>query len=147
MTAKEYLLQAYLLDQRIDSKIEQVEALRCLTTKSTAVIRSNPVSGGGNDNFFEDVIIRIVDMEREISEEINRLVELKNEITGVINQVGDPEWQTLLELRYLCYKDWPEIINTMNRGKTTIHRMHNKAMEKIEKIIANKQKSEPNGTK
>ena len=33
MTAKEYLSQAYRLDQRIDSKIEQVASLNDLATK------------------------------------------------------------------------------------------------------------------
>ena len=36
MTAKEYLGQAYRLDQRINSKLQQVESLRSLTRKVTA---------------------------------------------------------------------------------------------------------------
>ena len=36
MTAKEYLGQAYRLDQRINSKLEQIRSLRDLTTKATA---------------------------------------------------------------------------------------------------------------
>ena len=37
MTAKEYLGQAYRIDQRINSKMEQVAALRSLATKATAI--------------------------------------------------------------------------------------------------------------
>ena len=36
MTATEYLGQAYRLDQRINSKLQQVESLRSLTRKVTA---------------------------------------------------------------------------------------------------------------
>ena len=36
MTAKEYLGQAYRLDQRINSKLQQVDSLRSLTQKITA---------------------------------------------------------------------------------------------------------------
>ena len=43
MTAKEYLGQAYRLDQRIDAKLEQVANLRALATKATA--RMNVLSG------------------------------------------------------------------------------------------------------
>jgi predicted glycosyl hydrolase (DUF1957 family) len=140
MTAKEYLLQAYLLDQRIDGKLEQVEALRSLATKSTAIIRSHPGSGGGNDNYMEDVVIKIVDLEKEITAEMERLVELKKEITGVIGQVEDPTLQTLLEMRYLCYKDWPEIMSAMDYSNSSIHRLHQKALEKIMQILKDETK-------
>ena len=89
MTAKEYLLQAYLLEERIDSKLMQVERLRGLATKSTAIIRMDPGGGSGDGDFMENTIIKIVDMEREISAEIDRLVDLKDEIMGVIDQRKD----------------------------------------------------------
>ena len=44
MTAKEYLLQAYLLEQRIESKLMQVEMLRNLATRSTSIC--SPGTGG-----------------------------------------------------------------------------------------------------
>ena len=136
MTAKEYLLQAYLLEERIDSKLEQVEALRCLATKSTAIIRSHPGGGSGNDSFMEDAIIKIVDMERENTAEMERMVDLKKEIAETICQVGEPELQTLLEMRYLCYRDWPEIAGAMYYSKASVHRLHQKALEKVERILA-----------
>ena len=135
MNAKEYLEQAYRLDQRIDSKLEQVEALRCLATKSTAIIRSNPVGGGGNGSFMEDAVIKIVDLEREIAAEMERLVDLKREIAGVIGRVEEPELQMLLEMRYLCYIRWPEIAVKLNRGKTYVYELHKKALEIVEGIL------------
>ena len=37
MTAKEYLNQAYWLDRRIDSKLEQLSALKDMATKTTSM--------------------------------------------------------------------------------------------------------------
>ena len=136
MTAKEYLLQAYLLEERIDSKLMQVERLRGLAMKSTAIIRMDPGGGSGDGDFMENTIIRIVDMEREITAEMERLVSLKREIAGVIGQVDDPALQTLLEMRYLCYRDWPEIAGAMYYSKASVHRLHQKALEKVERILA-----------
>ena len=57
-----------------------------------------------------DTICKIVDLEREINEDIDRLVDLKAEARRVINAVSDPDQQLMLELRYLCYKPWNEIM-------------------------------------
>ena len=42
MTAREYLSQAYYLDQRINSKIEQVESLNDLARKAGCAISGMP---------------------------------------------------------------------------------------------------------
>ena len=135
MTAKEYLEQAYRLDQRIDSKLEQVEALRCLATKSSAIIRSHPGSGGGNGSFMEDAVIKIVDMEKEITAEMERLMDLKREIAETISHVEEPEMQIVLERRYLSYQRWQEIAKAICYSTKTVRRWHEKALEKVEEII------------
>ena len=74
MTAKEYLGQAYRLDQRINSKLEQVLSLRDLTTKATATMSDMP--GGGSRNVYrmQDIIGKIIDLENEINGDIDQLV-------------------------------------------------------------------------
>ena len=44
MTAKEYLSQAYKIDNDINSKLEQVTSLRDLATKATSTISDMPGS-------------------------------------------------------------------------------------------------------
>ena len=56
MTVKEYLSQAYRLDRRIDSKLEQLSALRDTTTKATAVMSDTPVSHTRNVHSLQDTI-------------------------------------------------------------------------------------------
>ena len=48
MTVKEYLSQAYRIDQRINSKLEQVASLRALATKATSTLSDTPPSGSRN---------------------------------------------------------------------------------------------------
>lgn len=43
MTVKEYLGQAYRIDQRINSKLEQVGSLRALAAKATSTDRKSVV--------------------------------------------------------------------------------------------------------
>lgn len=131
MTAKEYLGQAYRLDQRINSKLEQVLSLRDLTTKATATMSDMP--GGGSRNVYkmQDIIAKIVDLENEINADIDQLVNLKREMVAAIKAVADPECQTLLELRFLCFKTWEQIAVDMNYSIQHIYRLRDKALKMI----------------
>lgn len=131
MTAKEYLGQAYRIDQRINSKIEQISALRNLATKASSTLSDIPPSGTRNVHRMEDIIVKIVDMQNEINADIDKLVDLKKEIMSVIKSVDNPEQQTLLELRYLCFRSWEEISVEMEYTIQHIYRMRDKAFKKI----------------
>ena len=132
MIVKDYLSQAYRIDQRINSKIEQVSCLHDLATKATQTLSDMPGSATRNTHRMEDVIIKIIDLENEIKTEIDRLVDIKREITCLINGVSNPEEQTLLELRYLCFKTWEQIAVDMGYSVENIYRMHRKALKNLE---------------
>ena len=135
LLAKDYLSQAYRLDQRINSKIEQVQSLRDLAEKASATLSDVPPSKGNrNVHRMEDVIAMIIDMESEISADMKRLINLKHEIVTVINCVESPELQTLLELRYLCYKTWEQIAVALHFDLRWVHRLHNRALSEVELI-------------
>ena len=68
MTVKEYLSQAYRIDQRINSKLEQVASLRALATKATSTLSDTPPSGSRNVQSMENVIVKIIDLENEIND-------------------------------------------------------------------------------
>jgi len=135
MTAKEYLNQAYRLDQRINSKLEQVLSLRELTTKATATLSDMPSGGSRNVYRMQDIIGKIVDLENDINRDIDALVDLKREMVTVIKSVADPECQTLLELRFLCFKTWEQIAVEMNYGIDNIYRLHRKALKMVDDLL------------
>ena len=131
MTAKEYLSQAYRIDQRINAKLEQVMALRNLASKATGTLSDMPRSDTPNVCRMEDIILKIIDSEHEINAEIDRLVDLKREMRVVIGAVGQPEFQTLLELRYLCFKTWEQIAVAMAYSIQHTYRMHEQALRAV----------------
>ena len=131
MNAKEYLSQAYRIDQRINSKLEQVMFLRALLGKATGTLTGAPKAATPNPHSREDTICKMVDMENEINADIDTLVDLKTEIMTCIKQVGNPEYQTLLELRYLCFKNWEDISTEMDYSLRRLYELHNLALEQI----------------
>ena len=134
MTAKEYLSQAYRLDRRIDSKLEQLSALRETTTKATAVMNDVVVSRTRNMQSLQETIEKIVDMERELNTDIDTLVDLKREMTGFIKQVKSPQHQLILEMRYLTYKNWKDIAEALELDERYVYKLHGAALKQFEKI-------------
>ena len=84
MTAKEFLSQAYRLDKKIDWKIQQVDSLNDLATKATGTLTGMPHAPSPSTSRLADVVAKIVDMQEVINTEIDRLVDIKAEITEVI---------------------------------------------------------------
>ena len=129
MNAKEYLSQAMYIDQRINSKLEQVTRLRENVTNCTATLSDMPRPDSPNKQRMEETICKIVDLEREINADIDRLVDLKAEARKAINAVSDPVQQLILELRYLFYKPWLEIMEELGLSETSIYRIHGEALK------------------
>lgn len=129
MTVKEYLSQTYRLDQRIDAKLEQVMALRKLAAKATSTLSDDVPSGVRNARRMEDIVMKIMDLENEINADIDSLIALKREIVSAIKAVPNLEYQTLLELRYLCFKPWEQIAVEMGYDLRYTHKLHKRALE------------------
>lgn len=128
MTVKEYLGQAYRLDQRINSKLEQVASLNNLATKCTSTLTGMPKNSSQSTSMVADAIAKIVDLQAKINSDIELLVDLKCEMVRIIKRVDNAEYQTLLELRYLCFKTWEQIAVDMNYCIDNIYRIHRKAL-------------------
>ncbi|MEI6132420.1 MAG: DUF1492 domain-containing protein [Bacillota bacterium] len=131
MTAKEYLGLAYRIDQRINSKLEQITSLRELALKATSTLTDMPHSPTKNTSKMANIICKMVDLEDEINKDIDMLVDLKCEIVSLIKKIHNTEYQTLLELRYLCFKTWEQIAVDMGYSSQHIFRLHDKALKVV----------------
>lgn len=129
MSAKEYLSQAMYIDQRINSKLEQIMKLRATATKVTATLSDMPRPDSPNYQSMEETIVKIVDLENEINRDIDRLVDLKAEVRRAIARLENPDQQLVLELRYLCYKQWSAIMEEMGISETSVYRIHGEALK------------------
>ena len=84
---KEYLSQAFRIDQRIQSKMEQVASLNDLATRATATYSDMPGSETRNLHRMEDAILSIIELEAEINGDICKLVQTKKDIVHKIKAV------------------------------------------------------------
>ena len=128
MTAKEYLNQAFRIDQRINSKLEQIESLRALLTKTSSTLSDMPKNPNKGHSRTEDIVIKIMMIEDEIKGDIEKLVALKKDVSDAINAVEPVECRMLLELRYLCFHTWEDIAAEMDYTVRNVHLLHSKAL-------------------
>lgn len=135
MAAKEYLSQAYRLDQRINSKLDQVASLNDLATKATSTLTGMPRNPNRATSTMADAVVKIVDLQSEINHDIDCLVDLKHDIVTLIKAVDNTEFQTLLEKRYLCYMSWEQIAVDMNYSIHHLYKMHTWALDICDGIL------------
>ena len=92
MTTKEYLRQAYRLDQKINSDIEEVARLREMATSiSSPVLGDKVQTSRSGDAPFVRSIEKILLLEEKIDREIDTLVDLKQQMREVIAAVPDTD--------------------------------------------------------
>ena len=131
-TARNYLMRAYRIEQRIENKLEQISHLNDMATKATSIISDMPGSPNRNIHRMEDGIVKIVDIKAEIHADMLELVDLKKEIMDSIKGVADPELQLILELRYLNYMSWEQIAAELGFGIDNVFRLHREALQSMQ---------------
>ena len=85
---------------------------------------------------MEDTIIKIIDLEHEITSDIDELVDLKRSVIGLIKSVKKSEYQTILEQRYLCFYPWDHIAGNMGYSSRYLHKMHQEALQHCETLLS-----------
>ena len=129
MTAKEYLRQAYRLDQKINSDLEEVAALREMASSVSSPQLSERVQTSRKGNApFVRCLEKIIELEDKINKEIDLLVELKKEIRMVITTVEDTDERMVLKYRYVHNYTWEQIGNELHADARTVRRWHGKAL-------------------
>ena len=131
MTAKEYLNQAYRLDQRIRSKQEQIAALNDLATSCSASMTGMPRNPNKGGSRMADAVCKIIDLQDSIAADMQELVELKAEIIATIKALECIEYQLILEKRYISGKSWPEIAVDLDYKMRHLYKLHDAALEEI----------------
>ena len=135
MNAKEYLSQAFQLDQRINSKQVQVSVLRKLALKTTSVLQDDKVRSTKQRSPMENALVKLMSLEEEINEDIDRLVDLKGEMANLISEMESPSHQLLLELHYLSGSTWVQVARNMGYDIRWVYRLHPKALKEADDLV------------
>ncbi len=132
MTARDYLKQAYRLDHRINSSIAEIERLRQMANS----IGASGYEEHRNPNHPTEApyvrrLERIWELEKKIDAEIDKLVDLKEQMRCVIEKVADPDEQMVLRYRYIHNMTWEQIGDELHADSRTVRRWHGTALTHV----------------
>jgi len=135
MTAKEYLQQVEKLNILINHHIEQLAELKTIGARavdySADRVQTSPT------NSMELLVSKWVDMEAEITQMIDRYVDLKYKVIREIHQLEDTRYIQVLYKRYIEFKSLHKIAAEMDYEYTWMCRIHGYALNAFADIINN----------
>ena len=132
MTAKEYLSQAFYMNRQIKAKERRLEWLREIAPgPSMRFSQEEKSKGDPRGSLVENAALKVVELEEEIASDILELVRVMKEIASTISRVDSMECRTILEMRYLSFMEWDEIISRMGYSRSYVFRLHGEALNAI----------------
>ena len=112
---RKWLNRAYNIDYEINTLLRERTVARERMCGVSA-------AGYGENNWNFDKVIE---------KQLERLYEIKTEVTDAISAVDNPTYRQLLQLRYIEFCKWERIAEIMNYSHRQIFRLHYKALDSI----------------
>lgn len=133
MNAKQYLKQAYRLNELIHSNKQELADLRLLSDSISGMDYSKDrvQTSTSSDAGFTNIVAKIVELEKVINIDTERMLSLKLEIRESINAVQDNDEKLLLKYRYLNFMSWEDVCSFMKVSMRTAHRIHAAALSNV----------------
>jgi DNA-directed RNA polymerase specialized sigma subunit len=133
--ARTYLKQILKDDKMIQNKCVEVYQLRCLATNVTAPMGTEPIATSGVSDKVGNIVAKIVDLENEINDLIDKFIDDKQERIKVIEQVDEPLQYAILHKHYVQGMRFREIADEEHYSEIHIAKQHQKAIEKVQRIL------------
>lgn len=134
MTAKEYLNQVRKIDCLIREKKEEIEAVNDLLNIHGVSYDKLPSDNHSTDT-MQKLILRKIELERELQERMIDLLAQKREIMNTVDRLNKAEEIQVIYARYFRRRTWEEIGSEMGYTARNVQYIHGSALLNIEKIL------------
>ena len=141
MTAKEYLSQIKKLDTLIDNKLAEVAHWKAVASGTTSRSEGERVQAMGSNQKMADAVARYMDMEAEINADIDRLVDIRQEVIKTIEQLPWIEYDVLHKI-YVQGKEFWEVADSHEKSYSWTTTIHGRALTNLQKILDERKKHE-----
>lgn len=126
--AKDYFAQIRKTDRLIQRLKGTVATLRSGLTSQNYELKPDKVQSSGAKNPLESTMIKILDLERQITARIDELATMRNDTFSMIKNVPDLDQQNILIGRYIQLKEWDDIAAELSFSPKWVLKLHGKAL-------------------
>lgn len=128
MTEQE-LNKVRAVKKRIKDLEKKLQTLKMSASNLVPIIDGLPHATQAKSR-VERIALMIVDCERELANNRDRLTQAKEELADkVMCEVSEPEWQTLLVLRYVECLPFKDVAHRMFFGLRYVFKLHDKILK------------------
>lgn len=126
--------QIQKLDALINNKLIEIEQWKSRAISSTAQSDGERVQATGSKQKMADAVCRYMQIESEVNDQIDRLVALRQEIIGTIEQLPITEYD-LLHKRYIQGTELVDIAIEMDKSYSWVTTVHGRALQHVQRIL------------
>lgn len=137
MRAKEYLQQIEKLDALIKNKLIEKQQWMDVALGITPQMSIDRVQSTGNQQKMACAIEKMVDIERELDECVDRLIGTRNEVLSVLEQLDKEEYD-FLHLVYVQHYKLKDVANRKNYSYSWATTFHGNALKSVQTILDEK---------
>lgn len=143
MTAKQYLKQAYRLNELIKNSLTEIENLRAMSTRiaSPDLTKERVSKSKSTDAPFENAVNKLVDLEATVAEQADEYIQLHDEIRDMIKLIDNSDYVLVLQNRFLLFHKWEQIAKDMNITYMWVTVLYKRALEALTDILTAKGKA------
>lgn len=137
MTPKEYFEQVFDLDKKVQSKVNERDAI--MGTLTGATVMQDDVSFSNQfHSTTESAALKLMEYSDQANEYVDKLVDLRIQMSKELDQLEVHNHRMVLRERYLCSKRWEEIAVEQSFDLRWVHRLHGRALKEFEEVHADK---------
>lgn len=132
--AKDFLQQIEKIDALIKNKLIEKQQWMDIALGITPQMSGERVQSSGNQQKMASAVERVVDIEKELDECIDKLVDTRNEVLSVIEQLNREEYD-FLHLVYVQRITLKDVASMKNYSYSWATTFHGKALKSVQKIL------------
>lgn len=139
MTGKDYMLQYWQARVTVRRLESQQASIRDLLGNVTVDPSSEHVQTSRDPDQIGKLVAKLADIQDKLNEEKLRAMDLMDEIYRVINKLGDPDEQLILQMRYIKMLPWSKVEKELEKVQRYycldwMMRKHRHALKEIERL-------------
>lgn len=119
----------------IQNKLIEHQQLRELALSITASVGGDKVQSTGSKSKMADAVDRCVDIESEITAIIEKYINEKCNVVGMIEKLDNPTEYNILHLRYVQGISLSDIAEKLNKEYTWVTTTHGRALKSFERVL------------